>query len=107
MCEPRVSTDGEFLAERSFRRFVSGLEIPFPGNRDRRRQRRGSNAAYRAGRPSIWRPSIDPVLMIGIHPETAHPIAETLALIIDHVAKHASILIALLDARHDSPLLLI
>ena len=34
-CEPRVSTDGEFAAERSFPRFVSGLEIPFPGNRTR------------------------------------------------------------------------
>jgi hypothetical protein len=34
--------------------FFSSLEIPFPGNGDRSRQRLGSNGGYRAGSPSIW-----------------------------------------------------
>jgi hypothetical protein len=34
--------------------FFSGLEIPFPGNRDRERQRLGSNAGYGEGSRSIW-----------------------------------------------------
>jgi hypothetical protein len=53
-CDGSFSEMASLLSAGRSCAFFSGPEIPFPGNRDRERQRLGSSAGYAEGRPSIW-----------------------------------------------------
>src|SRR5215813_5440754 len=54
VCDGSFSETASLQSADRFCAFFSGPEIPFPGNRDRERQRLGSNAGYAEGSPSIW-----------------------------------------------------
>jgi hypothetical protein len=49
-CRCLVSASGQVDSNGHFGAFISGLKIPFPGNRDRAKQRPGSNAALPLGK---------------------------------------------------------
>ena len=49
-----VSASGQLDSNGHFGAFVSGLKIPFPGNRDRAKQRLVRMRRYRWERPRIW-----------------------------------------------------